>query len=115
VDAHPKFERVAPVPFSAVCFRYKGSDAENQAIQEKINQSGRVFISGTVLNAQFVLRWPSETWRPNGAMCKKRGNCCRRRSRKGQITLREALLYQEQQVAEPKNRVPIRQALQKLL
>lgn len=56
VDAHPKFERVAPVPFSAVCFRYQGSDADNQAIQEKVNSSGRVFISGTVLNGKFVLR-----------------------------------------------------------
>ncbi len=56
VDDDPKFERVAPVPFSAVCFRYKGSDAENQAIQEKVNRSGRVFISGTVLNGKFVLR-----------------------------------------------------------
>ena len=56
VDSHPQFERVAPVPFSAVCFRYKGSDQENQAIQEKVNQSGRVFISGTVLNDRFVLR-----------------------------------------------------------
>jgi aromatic-L-amino-acid decarboxylase len=56
VDAYPKFERVAPVPFSVVCFRYKGSDAENQAIQEKVNASGRVFISGTVLNGKFVLR-----------------------------------------------------------
>jgi len=56
VDAHPQFERVAPVPFSVVCFRYKGSDEENQAIQEKVNQSGRVFISGTVLNGKFVLR-----------------------------------------------------------
>src|SRR6266700_1699752 len=56
VDVHPKFERVAPVPFSVVCFRYKGSDAENQAIQEKVNASGRVFISGTVLDSKFVLR-----------------------------------------------------------
>jgi aromatic-L-amino-acid decarboxylase len=56
VDSHPKFERVAPVPFSVVCFRYKGSDQENQAIQERVNQSGRVFISGTVLNGKFVLR-----------------------------------------------------------
>jgi len=56
VDAHSRFERVAPVPFSVVCFRYKGSDEENQAIQEKVNQSGRVFISGTVLNGKFVLR-----------------------------------------------------------
>jgi aromatic-L-amino-acid/L-tryptophan decarboxylase len=74
VDGHPKFERVAPVPFSAVCFRYKGSDDENRAIQEKVNASGRVFISGTVLNERFVLRlaignlattWPDveEAWR----------------------------------------------------
>lgn len=56
VDGHPKLERVAPVPFSVVCFRYRGSDSENQAIQEKVNASGRVFISGTVLNGKFVLR-----------------------------------------------------------
>jgi aromatic-L-amino-acid decarboxylase len=56
VDAHPQLERVAPVPFSVVCFRYRGTDAENQAIQEKVNASGRVFISGTVLNGRFVLR-----------------------------------------------------------
>ncbi len=56
VDSHPDFERVAPVPFSAVCFRYKGSDQDNQAIQDKVNASGRVFLSGTVLNGKFVLR-----------------------------------------------------------
>ncbi|HLW52044.1 MAG TPA: pyridoxal-dependent decarboxylase [Candidatus Angelobacter sp.] len=56
VDSHLRLERVAPVPFSVVCFRYRGSDAENQAIQEKVNASGRVFISGTVLNGKFTLR-----------------------------------------------------------
>jgi aromatic-L-amino-acid decarboxylase len=56
VDVDPRFERVAPVPFSVVCFRYKGTDQENQAIQETVNSSNRVFISGTVLNAKFVLR-----------------------------------------------------------
>jgi aromatic-L-amino-acid/L-tryptophan decarboxylase len=56
VDQHPKFERVAPVPFSVVCFRYKGSDEQNLAIEEKVNQSGRVFISHTALNNQMVLR-----------------------------------------------------------
>ncbi|HEY6308671.1 MAG TPA: pyridoxal-dependent decarboxylase [Candidatus Angelobacter sp.] len=56
VDADPRFERVAPVPFSVVCFRYKGTDQENQAIQEKVNSSNRVFISGTVLNRNFTLR-----------------------------------------------------------
>jgi aromatic-L-amino-acid decarboxylase len=56
VDSHPKLERVAPVHFSVVCFRYRGSDAENQAIQDKVNASGRMFFSGTVLNGKFVLR-----------------------------------------------------------
>jgi aromatic-L-amino-acid decarboxylase len=56
VDAHPKFERVAPVPLSVVCFRYKGSDDENRAIIEKVNASGRVFIASTVLNGRLTLR-----------------------------------------------------------
>src|SRR5437764_1471080 len=56
IDAHEKFERVAPVPLSVVCFRYKGSDDDNKAIIEKVNATGRVFLSGTVLNQQFVLR-----------------------------------------------------------
>jgi aromatic-L-amino-acid decarboxylase len=56
VDAHPKFERVAPVPLSVVCFRYKGSDDENRAILEKVNASGRMFIASTVLNGKVTLR-----------------------------------------------------------
>jgi aromatic-L-amino-acid decarboxylase len=56
VDAHPKFERVAPVPLSVICFRYKGSDDQNRAIIEKVNASGRVFIASTVLNGRLTLR-----------------------------------------------------------
>ena len=56
VDAHPKFERTAPVPLSVVCFRYKGSDDENRAILEKVNASGRMFIASTVLNGKLTLR-----------------------------------------------------------
>ena len=55
VDADPRFERVAPVPFSVVCFRYKGTDDENRAILERVNATGEVFISGTVLNGRFAL------------------------------------------------------------
>jgi aromatic-L-amino-acid decarboxylase len=56
VDAHSQFERVAPVPLSVVCFRYKGSNDENRAIMEKVNASGRVFIASTVLNGKLTLR-----------------------------------------------------------
>ncbi len=56
VDADPLFERTAPSPFSVVCFRYQGTDEENRQIQEKVNATGEVFISGTVLNGRFSLR-----------------------------------------------------------
>jgi len=56
VEGDERFERVAPVPFSVVCFRYKGTDEQNLAIEEKVNKSGRIFISHTSLNNQMVLR-----------------------------------------------------------
>ncbi|MGH9559400.1 MAG: pyridoxal phosphate-dependent decarboxylase family protein [Bryobacteraceae bacterium] len=52
----PLFELSAPVPFSLVCFRYRGSDEENRALLDRINASGRAFLSGTKLNGKFVLR-----------------------------------------------------------
>jgi aromatic-L-amino-acid decarboxylase len=55
VDADPSFERTAPSPFSVVCFRYKGSDEENRAILDRVNATGEVFLSGTVLRGVFTL------------------------------------------------------------
>lgn len=57
IGEDPRFELSAPVLFSLVCFRYKGSDEENRALFEKINASGRAFLSSTELNGKFVLRW----------------------------------------------------------
>jgi aromatic-L-amino-acid decarboxylase len=44
------------VPFSVVCFRYKGSDEENKKIIENVNATGRFFLSHTVLNGRVVIR-----------------------------------------------------------
>ena len=56
VDADPRFERTAPTPFSVVCFRLKGTDEQNKQIEERVNATGEVFISGTVLRGRYTLR-----------------------------------------------------------
>ena len=56
VDADQRFERVAPVPFSTVCFRLKGTDKQNLQLLEKVNASGTTFLSHTELNGKIVAR-----------------------------------------------------------
>jgi len=65
VDANPDFERLAPVPFSVVCFRAKpgGRDwsepqleALNQRLLDTVNASGEVFLSHTKLDGRFTVR-----------------------------------------------------------
>jgi aromatic-L-amino-acid/L-tryptophan decarboxylase len=57
VDASDVFERVAPVPFSVVCFRLKnGSDDEHARLLDSVNASGDVFLSHTRLDGRYVLR-----------------------------------------------------------
>ena len=52
----PGWELCAPRHFSLVCFRRKGSDADNEAILERVNASGEIFISHTRLDGRYVLR-----------------------------------------------------------
>jgi aromatic-L-amino-acid decarboxylase len=70
VDEHPDFERLAPTPFSTVCFRarprrFVGDDSPesraylnelNAAILEAVNATGRVYLSHTKLRGQHTLR-----------------------------------------------------------
>jgi aromatic-L-amino-acid decarboxylase len=62
VDAHPAFARVAPVPFSVVCFRWTPDgepaavDRSNAALLEAVNRSGEVFLSHTELDGRYTLR-----------------------------------------------------------
>ncbi len=56
IQSDPRFEVVAPVPFSVVCFRYQGSDDDNRRIFEKVNASGKFLISRTQLAGRYVLR-----------------------------------------------------------
>jgi aromatic-L-amino-acid decarboxylase len=56
VRAEPGWELAAPRPFSLVCFRRQGSDTENEALLERVNASGEVFLSHTKLNGRYTLR-----------------------------------------------------------
>ncbi|HLY95121.1 MAG TPA: aminotransferase class V-fold PLP-dependent enzyme [Gaiellaceae bacterium] len=56
VEADPRWELAAPVRFSLVAFRYAGTDEENEAILERVNRSGEIFISHTKLDGRYVLR-----------------------------------------------------------
>jgi aromatic-L-amino-acid decarboxylase len=64
VDADPNFERVAPVPFSLVCFRAVPSsvsdraaiDTFNERLMERVNATGEAFLSHTRLDDRLVLR-----------------------------------------------------------
>jgi len=56
VDAEPRFERVAPTPFSTVCFRLKGTNEENHMLLKRVNASGEVLLSSTVLNGRYCIR-----------------------------------------------------------
>jgi aromatic-L-amino-acid decarboxylase len=56
VDADARFERVAPVPFSVVCFRLRGDDALNEQLMERVNASGEIYLSHTRLDGRFVIR-----------------------------------------------------------
>jgi len=56
VDEDDRFERTAPALFSTVCFRLKGTDEENQALLERVNATGEVFLSHTVLHGRHTMR-----------------------------------------------------------
>ena len=60
--ADGRFEIVAPVEFSLVCFRYRGSDEENLALLAAINATGRAFLSHTVVDGHTVLRMAIGNW-----------------------------------------------------
>ncbi len=64
IEQAPDFELMAPVPLNLVCFRYHpaGVDDEaelesiNSTLLQKLNDSGKIFLTQTKLNGTYVLR-----------------------------------------------------------
>jgi len=64
VEENSHFELLAPVPLSTVCFRvnYEGKTDEvlnelNANLMHRVNATGKVFLSHTVLNGKFAIRF----------------------------------------------------------
>jgi len=51
-----RFEIVAPVRLSLVCFRYRDSNDQNRRLLQAVNDSGAAFLSHNVMNGRFVIR-----------------------------------------------------------
>ncbi|HEV2149077.1 MAG TPA: pyridoxal-dependent decarboxylase [Longimicrobiaceae bacterium] len=63
VDESPEWERLAPVPFSTVVFRFRppgAAEAEvdqyNERILERVNATGEAFLSHTRVRGRYALR-----------------------------------------------------------
>jgi glutamate/tyrosine decarboxylase-like PLP-dependent enzyme len=59
----PELELLAPVPLSAVCFRYRSrgdadfnNDSLNQEILQRVVRRGKVFLSNATIHGRFALR-----------------------------------------------------------
>ncbi len=51
------FELAAPAPLNLVCFRHKGGDQSNQALMDRLNRSGDLYLTHTRLNERMTLRF----------------------------------------------------------
>jgi aromatic-L-amino-acid decarboxylase len=80
IRAEPGWELAAPRHFSLVCFRREGSDEENEALLERANASGEIFISHTRLGGRYVLRLAVGSARTTEADVERAWEVLRRRA-----------------------------------
>ena len=51
-----RFELAAPAPLNLVCFRHRSGDKLNEALMDRLNRSGDLYLTHTRLNDRFTLR-----------------------------------------------------------
>jgi aromatic-L-amino-acid decarboxylase len=56
VETDPRFELAAPAPFNLVCFRHRDGDDINQALMDRLNGSGEMYLTHTRLDGKLTLR-----------------------------------------------------------
>ena len=56
VEDDADFELAAPVSVGLVCFRHRAGDAFNEALMNRLNESGALYLTHTKLDDRLVLR-----------------------------------------------------------
>jgi len=51
-----EFEVVAPVPLNLICFRHVNGDEFNEKLLDRINKSGKIYMTHTKLDGKYTLR-----------------------------------------------------------
>ena len=54
--AEPRLELVVPAPLTLVCFRHADGDEASERMLERLNDTGRVYLTHTRLFDRFTLR-----------------------------------------------------------
>ena len=63
VAASDRFELAAPPPLNLVCFRHRGGEEINRQLLDRLNRSGALYLTHTVLNGRYTLRFcVGQTW-----------------------------------------------------
>jgi len=57
INKDDRFELMAPTVINLVCFRYKGSDKFNEALVQRLNNSGKLYLIHTKLNNKYTIRF----------------------------------------------------------
>ena len=57
MEASGEFDLAAPVSVGLVCFRHRGDDGFNQALMDRLNASGALYLTHTRLDDRLVLRF----------------------------------------------------------
>ena len=56
IEADERFELTVSAPLILICFRHKNGDGFNEKLLHTLNESGRLYLTHTKLNDQFVIR-----------------------------------------------------------
>jgi aromatic-L-amino-acid decarboxylase len=57
IEASETLELAAPAPLNLVCFRHKGGDELSRRLLERLNGSGKLYLTHTMLNGRYTLRF----------------------------------------------------------